>query len=66
MKKDTFEKLMAFLLMKGSEKYKYGTLIKGFLSQFYLGDNQFQNTIITATYVLPNHILDPKLYEDIR
>ena len=36
MKNDAFEKLMAFLLVKGSDQYKYDTLLKLFVSQFSL------------------------------
>ena len=57
---------MAFLLIKGSEKSKYDTLIKGFVSQFSLGNGQFPNTVTISTDVLSNHKLDPKFYENKR
>ena len=49
--------------MKGSDQYKYGAFLKGFVFQFSLGNNQYPKTIMTATYFLSNHKLDPKFYE---
>ena len=64
MKNDAFEKWMAFILIRGSDQKKYGTLLKGFLSQFDLGNDQYPNTIATEAYVLSNYRLDPKFYEN--
>ena len=54
---------MKFLRMKGSYQYRYELFFKIFVSQFSVGNNQKLKTIITETYVLSNHRLDPKLYE---
>jgi hypothetical protein len=64
MKSEAFEKWMAYLLMKGSDYTKYGSLIKGFVSQFSLGNDQYSKTITTAIDVLSNHKIDPKYYDN--
>ena len=63
MNKDTFKIWMAFLLMKVTVQYKYGTLLEGFLVHLSLVNYQYPKTITTATDVLSNHELHPKLYE---
>ena len=57
---------MVLLLMKVNDQSKYGTLFKGFVSQFSLGYDQYPKTIATATYILSNHRLYPKIYENKR
>ena len=57
MKKDAFEKWMAFILIEGSYQSKYVTLLKGFVSLFYFGNDQHPKTITTLTYVLSNNML---------
>ena len=43
---------------------KYCTILKLFVSRFYLGNNQVPNNITIVTDVLSNNILDPKFYEN--
>ena len=57
---------MAFILIKASDQSKYVTLLKEFVSQFSLGDDQYQKTIKISTDVLSNHRLDPKFFENKR
>ena len=57
MKNDAFEKWMAFILIEGSYQSKYVTLLKGFVSLFYFGNDQHPKTITTLTYVLSNNML---------
>ena len=64
MKKESLEKFVALFLMKGGDQSKYFTLYKGFISQFYLEDCQYPRTIKTSTYVLYDHNLDLKLYDN--
>jgi hypothetical protein len=64
LKKDAYEAWMAYLLIKGSDQSKYGSLTKGFVSQFSLGNDQYPKTIQMATDVLSNHRLDPKFFEN--
>jgi hypothetical protein len=55
---------MAYLLLRGSDQAKYGTLTKNFISQYSLGNDQYSRTITMATDVLSNHRLDPKFFEN--
>ena len=66
LKNEAFEKWMAYLLIRGSDQAKYGSLIKGFVSQFSLGNDQYPKTITTATDVLSNHKIDPRYYENAK
>src|SRR5210317_2487808 len=63
MKIDAYEKWMAYLLTKGSNPVKYGTLHKNLISQFSLGNDQYPKTITAATDVLSNHRIDQKFYD---
>ena len=51
---------------KVGNQSKYGTIIKGFVSQFSFGNNQYLMTTTPAADVLSNHRLDPKFYENKR
>ena len=55
---------MVSLLIKVSYQYKYGTLLKLFVSRFSFGGGHYPNNITTVTDVLSNHRLDPKVYEN--
>ncbi|MGC8546006.1 MAG: hypothetical protein ACP5NR_08720, partial [Athalassotoga sp.] len=58
-KDEAFEAWMAYLLIRGSNQNKYGSLTKNFISQYSLGNDQYPRTITMATDVLLNHQLDP-------
>jgi hypothetical protein len=64
MKSNAFERWMAYLLIRGSDQSKYGSLLKGFVSQFSLGNDQYPRTITTATDVLSNHRFDSTYHEN--
>ena len=64
MLKDSFEAWSALLLLRSSDQAKYGTLMKGFISQYSLGNDQYPKTIATAIDVLSNHKIDAKYYEN--
>jgi hypothetical protein len=64
MKTEAFEKWMISLLIRGSDQTKYGTLLRGFISQYSLGNNQYPANITTATDVLSNHKLDQQFYNN--
>ena len=51
MKKYIPNKLMAFLLIKRSDQYIYGALLKRVLYQFSLVDDQYPNTITEAKQI---------------
>jgi hypothetical protein len=64
MKNNAFERWMAYLLIRGSDQSKYGLLLKAFVSQFSLGNDQYPRTITTATDVLSNHRFDSTYHEN--
>jgi hypothetical protein len=55
VKEASFEKWMAYLLIEQSDHNKYGSLIKGFVSQYLLGNDQYPKAIAAATDVLLQH-----------
>src|SRR5210317_1862978 len=55
---------MAYLLMRGVDQAKYGSLMKNLCKQFSLGNDQYPKTLVTATDVLSNHRLDQKYYDN--
>ena len=59
MKKEEFEKLMTFILIKGSKQSEYVTLIKGFVSQIYLGVDNHPKIIAKDIDILSNHRIYP-------
>ncbi len=66
IKEAAFEKWTAYLYLRGSDQAKYGTLMKGFVSQFSLGNDQYPKTLTSATDVLSNHKLDAKYHDNQR
>jgi len=64
LKAEAFDSWMAYLMIQGSDQSKYGSLVKGFISQYSLGNDQYPKTIQVATDVLSNHKLDAKFYEN--
>ena len=54
---------MAYLLIIGGDRTKYGTFKKGLGSQFSLGNYQYSNTIVVTVYSLMKHKFDMKQYE---
>src|SRR5210317_308397 len=55
---------MAFLLMRGADQAKYGSLMKNLCEQFSLDNDQYPKTLVMATDVLSNHKLDQKYYDN--
>jgi hypothetical protein len=64
MKTEAYSKWMVYLMLRGSDQTKYGSLMKRFVSQFSLGNDQYPKTITTVTDVLSNHKLDQRYYEN--
>jgi len=58
-----YDQWVAYLFLKGSDQSKYGTVIKGLMSQYSLGNDQYPKTLTQATDVLSNHRIDGKYYE---
>jgi len=64
LKEGAWDQWMAYLMMKGSDYPRYGSLLRGFGAQFSLGNDQFYpKDQITATDIMSNHKLDPKYFE---
>jgi len=61
--KEAVPKWMAYLLLKGSDPLKYGTLLRGFTSQFSLGNDQYPKTMRDATDALSQHKIDQAYYD---
>jgi hypothetical protein len=66
MKEEAFDAWMAYLLLRNSDQNRDGTLMKGFVSQYSLGNNQYPKTIQAATDAMSQHKLDPKYYENLK
>jgi hypothetical protein len=64
LKDQAHEKWMAYLSIRGTDQTKYGSLVKGFTSQFSLGNDQYPKTLMTTLYVLSNHKIDQQFYEN--
>ena len=64
MKDNAWERWMSYLFLDNSDKTKYGSLITSFQSQFSLGNNQWPQTLITATDALSQHKFDQQYYNN--
>ena len=66
MKKKSLSKWTTYLYMVNSNKQKYGSLLKHFRTQYSLGNNQYCDSLTTASNVLTNHIWDDTYKESIK
>ena len=64
MKDNAIEHWMAYLLISGNDQAKYWTLTNGFVSHYYLGNDQYPISITTATDALSNHKIYPRDYDN--
>jgi len=64
LKDGAWDTWMAYLMMKGSDYPRYGSLLQGFGAQFSLEVDQCPKDLITATDIMSNHKLDPKHFEN--
>ena len=55
LKKQAFERFMAFVLLRNSDQAKYQSLMNGLISQYSMENDQYPKTITTATDILANH-----------
>ena len=58
LKKKSFKKWMAFLIIKNSDQNKYGSLTNNLNSQFSMKVNQYPDTVTEAIDILNNHKFD--------
>ncbi|MGC8551171.1 MAG: C2HC-type zinc finger protein, partial [Acidobacteriaceae bacterium] len=63
-KEKFFEAWIAYLVIRGSDQSKYGSLTANFVQQYSLGNDQYPRTIEMATDVLSQHRFDSRFYED--
>jgi hypothetical protein len=63
-KQEAYPRWMAYLLIHGTDQTKYGSLQKGFVSQFLLGNDQYPKSITAAIDVLSNHKIDQRYYDN--
>ena len=63
---DAWETWLSYILLKGSDQNKYGTLMKGFVSQYSLGNDQYPKTLQGAADALSQHKLDQKYYDNMK
>jgi hypothetical protein len=59
----SFEQVSAYIMLRGADQSKYGTLMKGFTQQYSLKNDQYPRTINDATDALGKHLFDPAYYE---
>ena len=55
LKAGSFERFMAYLLIKNSDQNKYGSLVTGLVSQYSMDHDQYPRSLIAATDILANH-----------
>jgi hypothetical protein len=55
MTSESFEKLCAYVLLKNADSDKYDTLMKGFVNQFSLNNDQYPKMVTSAIDALSNH-----------
>ena len=65
MIEDDFEETCALVFLQGSDQSKYGSLMRGFISQYSLANDQYPKTLQAAVDVLSNHKFDSK-YHSLR
>ncbi|MGL5934004.1 MAG: hypothetical protein ACRCZI_00110, partial [Cetobacterium sp.] len=58
MKKDAWNRLMAYLFLKGADSFKYGSLTKKYVTDFSGGEDTYPNTLQTVVDILTNHRFD--------
>jgi hypothetical protein len=64
LKDGAFSAWCAYLLIRGSDQSKYGSLTKHFVTQYSLGQDQYPKTIEAATDALSAHKPDAKFHEN--
>ena len=58
LKRKSFKKWMAYLIIKNSDQNKYGSLTNNLSSQFSMKVNQYPDTVTEAIDILNNHKFD--------
>ena len=55
LKNQSFERYMAFILLRNSDQAKYRSLMNGLISQYSMENDQYPELITTAIDILANH-----------
>ena len=55
LKREVHEAWTAYLLLRGSDQNKYGSLMKNLSQQFSLGNDQYPKTLVAVINLLSNH-----------
>ncbi|MGL5934236.1 MAG: hypothetical protein ACRCZI_01285, partial [Cetobacterium sp.] len=63
LKKDAWNRLMAYLFLKGANSSKYGSLTRKFTTDFSGGVDTYPKTLQKAVDILTNHRFDDTLSE---
>jgi hypothetical protein len=63
LKKTAMEKFYGALLIRNSDRVKYGPLLTMLTSQYSMTQDQYPKTLVEATKVLELHRFDPSYYE---
>ena len=61
LKKGAFDRWLAYLIMKGADWTKYGSILKQMVTQYSLGNDQYPKTLEVAVDVLTEHRFDANL-----
>lgn len=65
LKKEAFEQRLAYLIMKGADCTKYGSILKNMVTQYSLGNDQYPKTLEVVVDVLTEHCFDAN-YNELR
>jgi hypothetical protein len=66
MELERYDCWLSYLLLHNSDPLKYGSILKGLQSPYYLGNDQYYPKTLSAAIdvLLSNHKLDPAYYEN--
>ena len=60
IKEESFESWMTYIYLKNADQKKYGSVLRGMINQYSLGNNQYPSKISAAVDVLANHRFDSR------
>ena len=63
MLSNLFEHFSTYIMMRGCDHSKYGTLMKGFVSQYSTKNDQYPKSMTDATDVMSLHPFDQAYYD---
>ena len=65
MKNEAWECFEALLFLQNADQRRYGSVMRGFVNQYSLGNNQYPTKLSVAADVLAQHKLDPEYKEHL-